>query len=166
MDLEQDVTAMFLERVNHQCDQNISCGMVVVDRPSGSRANEDKFLGYCLETVQVGTKYADMENIVHNVVSTPSKLSRLLQAADLVTGASVAHIAGENLYSPPIFQAIIPLFYNDGKRIGGYGLKLHPDFRYLNLYHWLVEDSHFWRMNVGIPLPKQGHLYFAGPNDP
>lgn len=160
---ELDATTMFLERVHHQCNKNYSCGMVVVDRPSGSRSEEDKFLGSCLETIQQGTRYANMGTIVHNVVSTPSKLSRLLQAADVIIGSSISYIAGEKTYSPQIFEAIIPLLYNDGSRIGGYGLKLHPAFRYFNLYYWLVGDTHFWRMNVGIPLPRSGFMYASDP---
>ena len=160
---EEDITTMFLERVQHQCNKNSSCGMVIVDRPSGSRSAEDKFLMSCLETIQQGTTYVNMDNIAHNVVSTPSKLSRLLQAADLISGAAVSYVAGESVYSPPIFSAIIPLLYNDGNRIGGYGFKIHPSYRYLNLYHWLVGDSHFWRMNVGVPLPREGHLYAKNP---
>lgn len=160
---EADATTMFLERVHHLCVHNYACGMVVVDRPSGGRGDEDKFLRACLETIREGTTYVNMQHIVHNIVSTPSKLSRLLQAADLVTGACVSHVAGEIKYSAPVFEALKPLFYTDQNRIGGYGLKIHPAFRYLNLYHWLLGDSHFWRGALGTPLPFAGRLYYSGP---
>jgi hypothetical protein len=51
-------------------------------------------------------------------------------------------------------------------RIGGVGLKLHADLRYANLYHWLLGDSHWWKGNVGIPLPAEGHPYVNSADDP
>jgi hypothetical protein len=163
---EMDATTMFLERVHHICTQNYACGMVVVDRPGGTRVDEDKFLRQCLETIRAGTTYVKMRYIVHNVVSTPSKLSRLLQAADLVTGVSLSYIAGESRYSPTIFEALRPLFYRQGDRVGGYGLKIHPALRYGNLYHWVAGDAYFWRMNIGVPIPRREWPYASDPFTP
>jgi len=163
---EEDATRLFLERVEYCCSNNFSRALVVTDRPSGGRGDEDKFLSGCLEMLQQGTAYVQHKLIVHNVVSTPSRLSRLLQAADLVTGLTLAATGGEKTYAPPLLAAIRPLFYRDGNRIGGYGLKIHPALRYMNLYHWLVGDTHFWRGQTGFPLPIADHAYHAGPYTP
>lgn len=156
---ELDVTKMFLERVDQLCGRCGCQGLVVVDRMSGDRKDEDTFLFECLETLQSGTTYVKPKHIVHNVLSTPSKLSRLLQAADLITSCTLAFVSGEKQYAPPIFEAIKPLFDKSMGRIGGYGVKIHPDFKYANLYHWLLGDSHFWRFNTGSPMPLTGWPY-------
>lgn len=157
---EEDATRLFIERVEHLCTEHGSHGMVVADRPGGGRREEDAFLLQCLEMIQRGTQYVMPVRIIH-VVSAPSHLSRLLQCADLITSATLARVAGEREFAPPIFDAIRPLLYRDGERTGGYGLKIHPAFRYLNLYHWLLGDTHFWRLQMGFPLPKAGYLYSA-----
>lgn len=75
--------------------------------------------------------------------------------------------AGEDRYAPPIFQVIRrDLLRNDTGRRGGVGLKLHPDYRYCNLCHWLLGDTHLVRGRSGYPLPMGGHEYFNGPGDP
>lgn len=160
---EMDVTSLFLERVGQQCDRDGSDGFVIVDRPGGNRVDEDTFLANCLETLLSGTKYVKLTRIAHNVLSTPSKLSRLLQVADLVTACTLSMVAGETQYAPPIFEAIKPLLYRSGDRVGGYGLKLHPDSKFANLYHWLVGDTHYWKKNVGSPLPLKNRLYSDDP---
>jgi len=38
---------------------------------------------------------------------------------------------------------------------GGRGLKIHPDLRYGNLYHWLLGDEAFVRYEGGIDLPSK-----------
>lgn len=164
---ELDATKLFLERAQHLCSRNHSLGLVVVDRPGGGRSDEDKFPRDCLETIQKGTDYVQMECIVHNVVSTPSSLSRLLQAADLVIGSSVARVAGESDYSPSIFEALRPLFYSMGDHVGGYGLKIHPAHRYMNLYHWLTGDTEYKRQGrPSLPLPQADRLYSKDPYEP
>lgn len=163
---EEDATRLFLERVEYCCGHNFSRALVVTDRPSGGRGDEDKFLSGCLEMLQQGTDYVQHKSIVHNVVSTPSRLSRLLQAADLVTGVTLAATAGEKSYAPPLLDAIRPLFYRDSARIGGYGLKIHPAVRYMNLYHWLARDTHFYRGQSSTPLPAEGVPYHDDPYQP
>ena len=44
--------------------------------------------------------------------------------------------------------------------MAGIGLKLHPDFVFVNLYYWLLGESHFFKMNCGLPLPLMDR-YFA-----
>ncbi len=160
---EVDVTTMFLERVEQQCERNRSEGFVVVDRPSGDRRDEDAFLLDCLETLQSGTKFVKPTRIIHNVVSTPSKLSRLLQAADLVTGCTLAAVSGETEHAPVVFNEIRPMLDQNMGRTGGYGLKFHPDFKYANLYHWLADDTHFWKSGSGHPMPLPGYPYSEDP---
>lgn len=67
--------------------------------------------------------------------------------------------AGESNFSPPIFECMKPLFRSETGRVGGVGLKLHPDYKYANLYHWLLGDSHFVRGGSGTPLPMKNRPY-------
>jgi hypothetical protein len=163
---EVDVTRLFLERVEHLLRRKGVEGVVVVDRPGGGRAAEDKFLANCLETVQSGTNYVKPERIAINVVSTPSKLVRLLQVADVIIACTLALVGGEDRHSPGVFPSIKRILDREGNRIGGIGLKIHPDGRYANLYHWLLGDTTLYKRGGGIRLPSTGRPYSAGPNDP
>jgi hypothetical protein len=159
-----DVARLFLERVDNQLRRSGRDGLVIVDWPPGDRAAEKTFLADCLDTLQHGTRYVKPQRIALNVLSTHSKMVRLLQAADLVTSCSIATVSGEHRFSPPIFNELKRLFYEDGGRIGGVGLKLHPDLLYVNLYHWLVGDTYYRRGNTGWELPKSGHFYVSSPD--
>jgi len=163
---EMDVAILFLERVNLCLGRLNKEGVIIVDRPSGDRSMEDKFLSKCLETLQAGTTYVKPDRIAINVLSTPSKLVRLLQVADLITSCSLSFVAGEDKFSPPVFNLIKKMLFSDGGRKGGVGLKIHPDFKYANLYHWLLEDDFFWKANCGIPLPLKGRCFFSNPREP
>lgn len=156
---EEDVTCLFLERVHKLLNKARAEGIVIVDRPSGGRADEDRFLANCLETLQSGTDYVKPDRIALNVLSTPSKLIRLLQVADVVTSCTVAAVGGEDVHSPPVFDVVRSLLHSDMGRIGGVGLKIHPDFRYVNLYHWLLGDTNFLKHAVGHPLPLRDFPY-------
>jgi hypothetical protein len=159
-----DVARLFLERVDNQLRRARRDGLVIVDWPPGDRAAEKTFLADCLDTLQHGTQYVKPQRIALNVLSTHSKMVRLLQAADLVTSCSIAAVSGEHRFAPPIFNGVKRLLYDDGGRIGGVGLKLHPDLRYVNLYHWLVGDQYYRRAGSGWGLPKSGHPYVASPD--
>jgi len=154
---EVDVTRLFLERVDNQLRRNDSDGIVVIARPSGGRKDEDKFLAECLETLQQGTDYVKPERIAINVLSTSFKLVRLLQLADVVASCTLAAVAGETKYAPPVFSVIRRLLHKEAGRIGGVGLKLHPDYLYANLYHWLLGDNYF----KNRPLPSPDFPYFS-----
>jgi hypothetical protein len=52
---------------------------------------------------------------------------------------------------------------NDGIRKGGIGLKIHPDYRYANLYHWLINDTDWYKRNSGISIPFSDLPYFSNP---
>lgn len=157
-----DVIRLFFERVDWKLNRLRSEGMLIIDRPSGDRGDEDKFLYSCLETMRQGTQYVNMEHIVLSACS-PSKFTRMLQLSDLVTSCSLAAASGERQYSPLVFESIKRILCDDSGRIGGVGFKMHPDYCYVNLYHWLLGDPHYHRCNTGYPLPMEGRPYINNP---
>ena len=163
---EADVTRMFLERADNylRLASVNDDGVVIADRPGGGRREEDRFLLECLETLQVGTKYVKPQRIALPVLAARSDLVRLAQLADVVTACTLSRVAGGKQYAPPVFDAIRPLLLRDGPRIGGIGLKIHPDFVYANLYHWLLGDTHHVKLLMGIPFPLVGRPYAGNPD--
>jgi hypothetical protein len=161
-----DTVIMFIERVESLLQAHRSTGLVITDRPGGDRAAEDRFLTNCLEVLLTGTRYVTVERIPINVLSTSSHLVRLLQLADLVTSCTTAYVAGEANYAPAVFPAILAIAHRDYDCVGGRGIKIHPDFRYRNLYHWLFGDEDFVRFQGGVPLPMAGFAYATGPQTP
>jgi hypothetical protein len=95
------------------------------------------------------------------LLTTNSKLLRLVQLADLITSCTTALVVGENRFAPITFQYIRPLLRSEGGRIGGVGLKIHPAHRCPNLYHWLVGDRDYMhdssrvRIEGGNLLPQR-----------
>jgi hypothetical protein len=85
---------------------------------------------------------------------------RVLQLADIVVSCAVSRVSGESNFSPIVFPQVKKLLRFDGTRIGGVGLKLHPDLRYANLYHWLLGDSHWIKGLTGVPLPNKGIPFY------
>ena len=154
---EDDVVRLFLERADNYLFPD-GRGILIADRPGGGQEDDDRFLGRCLGTLRSGTRYADLNRIAL-ALTTASHHARLLQVADLVTGATTACVAGESQYAPPIFDRIRPLLREDGGRIGGVGLKIQPDFLYVNLYHWLLGDESYRRGSIGWDLPAPGRWY-------
>jgi len=130
---EFDVTQMFLERATWALAQED--GVVVVDRPGGGHRGEETFLSQCFDALQESAKFIRPDRIAINVLCTSSHLVRLLQLADLLTSSTLAFIAGEQRYSPEVFAHVRPMLRTELRRIGGVGVKIHPDFRYANLYH-------------------------------
>lgn len=161
---EEDAICLFLERVGIYLRKALTDGIVISDRPGGDRRDEDKFLTNCLETIESDTNYIQHDCIALNVLSANSKYIRLLQAADLVTSCTLAFIAGESTHAPTVFEKIKPLFDSDLGRIGGVGLKIHPDLKYANLYHWLLGDTHYMRSNTGFRFPLSDRPYSESPN--
>ena len=150
---EEDVTALFLERCDWSFRGAGSDGIVIIAKPSGGSVDEKKFVADCQELIRQGTEYRNLESIGLGVLTAPSKQIRLLQLSDVVASSVVARVGGESDFSPPVFEAILPLLNSDGTRCGGVGLKIHPDFTYANLYHWLLGDTHWWKGNSGVQLP-------------
>jgi hypothetical protein len=163
---EEDVTLMFLERAQAALGYE-QHALVVFDRPGGNRKKEDEFLARCVERIREGSAFTQMDRLAL-AVATDSKLCRTLQLADVVTSCSTAYVAGETKYSSRIFEAgILPILREDYNRKGGCGLKIHPDKRYGNLYHWLLRDSHFVRFQQGFPLPSDSfNQYHDSPDRP
>ncbi|TAJ09803.1 MAG: DUF3800 domain-containing protein [Nitrospirae bacterium] len=160
---EADVTRLFLERVHNELVRSDKYGVVVVARPTGDRSDEDRFLADCLETIASGTAYVKPDHIALNVLSAHARVVRLLQLADVVASCSIAALAGEKKYAPPVFEAIKLILVRDSERIGGIGFKVHPDYIYANIYHWLLGDSHFWKRACGIPMPMKTRPYGTDP---
>jgi len=163
---EFDTVIMFIERSENYLSGQGSTGVVVTDRPGGDRPAEDQFLTDCLEVILKGTPYVTIEHIPINVLSTASRLVRLLQLADLVTSCTTAYVAGEERYAPAVFPAILAIAHRDYFCVGGRGVKIHPDGRYRNLYHWLLGDTDFVRYQSGVPLPWPGYAYAKDPRVP
>jgi|SwirhisoilCB2_FD_contig_81_441215_length_1766_multi_2_in_0_out_0_2 hypothetical protein len=157
---EIDVTGMLLERIQFQTpfDQQAS---IVADRPSGDRREEDRFVAACLTTVKKGTRLLRNFDLIALFLTTNSKLVRLLQLADLITSCTLAYVSGENRFAPQTFRHIRPLLRSDGGRVGGVGLKIHPEAQYANLYHWLAGDDSYILHNARYPLPLPGQPFAA-----
>jgi len=157
---EMDVMIMTLERFDFALGQDV--GMVVAARPSGGTGDEQKFLISCVEAINAGTKYVKFEKFVTNVVTMPSSSSRLLQLADLVVSVSAAMVAGHKEFAGKVFPAVRTILRTSGGRFGGIGLKIHPDYSYANLYHWILGDQRFKQNNLPIasrPFPANGESY-------
>ncbi|WEX78118.1 hypothetical protein PYH37_002970 [Sinorhizobium numidicum] len=159
---ETDVLLMALERFNYSIRGDL--GIVIVARPSGGRTDEDKFLAECAELVTNGSDYAKFTNLATNVLTMPFQNSRLLQVADLVVSITTAMVAGHTEYAAPIFGPVRSTLRSDLGRIGGVGLKIHPDYSYVNLYHWLLGDEYFKRGSAGITLPMSGRPFSKDPS--
>jgi len=157
---EMDVLILTLERFDLALEQDI--GMVVAARPSGGRKDEDKFLVACAEVINAGTDYVRFKKLVTNIVTMPFANSRLLQLADLVASITTAMVAGHEEFAGKVFPAVKTILRTHEGRIGGIGLKIHPDLSYVNLYHWLLGDQHFKNSKLPIasrPFPANGDNY-------
>lgn len=158
------VTKMLIERVNNLAASAHSTALIIVDRPGGGLREERKFLADCLDTLQNGTRYVTPAQIAINPISTDSHLVRTLQAADLVVSCTTALVAGQTTLAPDVFNGIRPILAREYGRAGGVGVKIHPDYKYLNLYHWILGDDMWMRNMNGWPLPYNGRPYSADPN--
>ena len=159
-----DLLNLFLERAHGELSRKGCCGLVIVSQPGGDRKSENKLIASCVETLRSGTDYVDFERIPLSVFSSSPKFIRLLQIADIVTSCTTAFVSGESNYSPPIFEVIKQMMVGDSQRIGGFGLKIHPDIQYVNLYHWLLGDKIFWKGSMGLHMPLSNHPYSNNPD--
>jgi hypothetical protein len=148
---EMDVLVMVLERFDLLLGRDV--GMVVAARPSGGRSDEDKFIVSCSEAINAGTNYVRFQKLVSNTVTMPFPNSRLLQLADLVVSVTTAVVAGHKEFAGRVFPAVRSILKNSGNRVGGAGLKIHPDYSYANLYHWLLGDRRF--KNIELPIANR-----------
>ncbi len=84
---EDDVVRLFLERANNYLYPD-GRGIVVADRPGGhGQEDEDRFLERCVAALRSGTRFVQLDRI-SLTLTTPSHNARLLQLADVVTGAT------------------------------------------------------------------------------
>lgn len=154
----------FLERVDQRGKKLNRQALLVLDRPGGGRREESAFLKASTEIVEGGTEYVKLGHVAHSLLAADSHASRLLQVADVVTGVCLSVVAGRTQYAEPLFREIIPLLHRSAEdRIHGYGLKIFPDHRYANLYHWLVGEDTMWSGGVGLHLPANGRPYSHHP---
>lgn len=155
---------MFLERAQRHLGVDTHA-IVIADRPGRGRKAETEFLASALATLRAGTSYTKLDRLAL-AVSTDSKLSRLLQLADVITSCATSYVAGEARWAPKIFsEGVLPLLRSDSDCVGGRGLKLHPDLRYGNLYHWLLGDEKFVRYDSDFQLPSTWfRAYRDGPD--
>jgi hypothetical protein len=151
---EMDVLVLALERFDLVLQEEKEPGLVIVARPSGGRGDEDTFLSECVEIVATGTDYRKFKRFATNVLTMPYPNSRILQVADLVVSITTAMVAGSP-HAVAVFPGVRELLRSTCGRIGGVGVKIHPDFCYANLYHWLLGDETFWRSQSGYPLPMK-----------
>jgi hypothetical protein len=159
---EIDVVKLLIERVDWFLSHAGSHGLIICDRPGGDHRAEESFLLDCLETLRTGTDCLTPDRIVMSVLTSPFRLSRILQAADLITSCTLAYVTGESNFAPPLFPHLSPLFIRESGRTGGVGVKLHPFLKYGNLYHWLFGDEHYVRGNAGHPLPLDTIAFSKG----
>lgn len=129
-------------------------GLIVADRPSGDRQDEQEFLSSFLEHVDRGTEFVDGEHVPFNIVTTGSRFVRHLQLADLITSVTSAMVQGDYRYAEPVFDEIKPMFITNWRGlIGGTGLKLHPS-HLGNLYYHLFDEDVKVRRGTGRGLPE------------
>lgn len=145
------------ERISTCLSKEKSRCIVVADRPGGGKKQEDEFLARFLEKIEQGTEYVPMKSecVLLNVLTTPSRLLRQLQVADLVVSVTTAQVAGNIKWANPGFELIRTMFIRNHLGFaGGTGLKLFPDDLW-NLYHWVLDESVFTKAatSTGMPLP-------------
>jgi hypothetical protein len=156
---ETAVVRLLLERI-HSATSMRECALIIAGTPSGgSRQNSDAFISDCLETLRTGTNALSSLDRIAMVLTCSSRLNRCLQFADLFTSCLTAFVSGENRWSPPVVNELRGLLRSELGRVGGCGVKIHPDYVYANLYHWLFGDETLWRLGCGTPLPLLARPY-------
>jgi hypothetical protein len=149
------------ERIGLHLMQLGTDGLIVSDRPGGGRKDEDDFLKRFFLRTKFGTGFVPPEPVLLNILTTDSKLVRLLQLADIVVGAVTAIIGGQDRYAIEPFEYIRPMLVtNAAGQIGGCGLKIAPD-RLENLYYWLLGESEYSYAGgkKKIALPHRSRLF-------
>jgi hypothetical protein len=151
------------ERATMHLEDEGKLGLIVADRPGGSKKEEEAFLEDVLSTIAWGTEYVQPKQIPINILTTPSHLVRHLQVADLVVGVTTAMVAGNLTFAEPLFPIVKQmLLRNAYDYIGGTGLKLFPK-ELSNLYYWVLGEDVFAKVaaNSGWGLPREGFPYYS-----
>ena len=165
IDHEHDVTTLFLERASYAVGQLFTDGVVVIAKPGGGPKDDEKFLNRCLDTVEEGTEYESFVNFPLGVITAHSRRVRLLQLADVIVSCVVSRVSGEPRYSSEVFELIRPLLRRGYDRVGGIGVKLHPEYVYANLYYWLLGDRQWTRDQTARALPDPNLPFYEHPNE-
>lgn len=153
---QEDVFHLTIERIENYLVERNSSGIIIIDRTTGDTRSEERFLGNLIEKTSIGTSFVRPKQIAIPILSCPSRLCRPLQLADIFTSSTLARIAGENKYSPPVVNKLKAMLYSRHGRIGGFGAKLHPARKYANLYHWVFGDSDIWHNSRSHVAPHPG----------
>lgn len=152
-DHEVDATLLALERFDTWL--GAKTGLVVVSKPAGGDTSANKFVAECIEKQTTGTRYVPFNSLVLAPVVMPAWQSRMLQVADLIVSITNAKVAGGNPYADALFEKICKLMPSSTKGLkGGVGLKIHPSFKYQNLYHWVLGDDCYAQGSQGVGLPE------------
>ena len=161
-----DCITYLFERLCMQLKRNGSNGIIVSDEPGGGRAEDLALLQLFLEQIQSGTEYIkECDNLVLNMLTTPSKLVRQLQLADLVVGITTGMVCANTKYAGPLFPVVQSmLIKSPAGYVGGSGLKIGPN-GWENLYHWVLGEHALVRGGgaMGWPLPSPRLNYYADP---
>jgi len=150
-----------LERVSAYTENLSSQAIVISDRPSGGKKEEDQFLMDYLNHMESDYNFMLRGNFALNMLTAPSHLVRLLQVADLVTAITTAMVSGQTKYAQEYIELLKPMYAKNALGYaGGTGLKVYPD-ELINLYHWILGEEHFCKASrmAGIPLPHSKFLY-------
>jgi len=164
---ELDVAYLFLERAEMCLSHASNDGIVIVDRPGGGKKEENRLRLKYQELRVKGTDYVKLRHIALPVLTAPSTHVRLLQLADVITSCTTACVAGEKRYAPRVFRYIKKLLLRRPDRrgnVGGVGLKIYPSHKYVNLYHWLLGDTHHRIRDKIIHLPSPDYPYASSPD--
>lgn len=165
--LRKTIDYLFERITIHLADRH-QLGLIVCDRPGGGKQQEDALLEDVVGTMEQGTEYVKSTQVVLNLLTTPSQLSRHLQVADLITGSTTAMVAGDSPFAPSVFAEVRPmLIKNCLGYVGGAGLKLFPD-ELTNLYFYVLGEDTFTKAAkmAGIPIPHPKIPYYYDGNDP
>jgi hypothetical protein len=152
-------TELLIRQVDRIALRRSATAIIVVDRPGGGRAEEERFLTTALDVLKYGSRQSLPRQIALNPLCTTSHFIRLLQVADVLVSCATQFVAGETRFSPGVFNGWIrPLLRGDP--IGGSAIAVHPEAKYANLYHWLFGDTSFTRGAVSYQqLPDPAYPY-------
>lgn len=158
-------TELFIRQIDRIALRRSETAIIVVDRPGGGRAEEERFLTAAVDVLKYGSKHDLPKRIALNPLCTTSHFIRILQVADVIVSCATQFVAGEPRFSPGVFRdRIRPLMR--GNPLGGSAITLHPEARYANLYHWLFGDLKFMRGAFGYSLPDLAYPYLKDDSTP
>ncbi len=157
-------TDLLMERIHINCKRRTGNAILILAKPGGGAVQQRETLQHCATTAERGTRHIMPTTIAPTVTTAPLRSSRAIQAADIVVSCTVSRISGEANYSPSVFKGLLTLFDMHQGRTGGIGVKLHPDYCFANLYHWILGDDSHSKNGTITQLPIPGLPYSVDPN--